>query len=100
MPRSQCILSAPSPTRCTMRNYWPAAALVFAALALPTRSQAQDPTQAGAAKAAATAEAAVGTSIADRTLAGSAESFPKGTEKLYCFSRLTNAADTEIEHVW
>ena len=83
-----------------MRKLWPAVFLACAAVVLPSIAGAQDPTQAGAPKAAAAAEAAVGTSIADRTLAGMAESFPKGTEKLYCFSRITNAAETEIEHVW
>jgi len=83
-----------------MRKYWPAVLVVSAALVLPTFAAAQDATQAGAPKAAA-AEAAVGTSIADRTLAGAAESFPAGTAKLYCFSRVTNLdAGTEIEHVW
>ena len=83
-----------------MRKLWPAVLLASAAMVLPSLARAQDATQAGAPKAAASAEAAVGTSIADRTLAGQAESFPKGTEKLYCFTRLTNAADTEVEHVW
>lgn len=83
-----------------MRKLWLAALLASAAMVLPSVAGAQDPAQAGAPKVAAAAEAAVGTSIADRTLAGMAESFPKGTEKLYCFSRITNAADTEIEHVW
>jgi hypothetical protein len=45
-------------------------------------------------------EAAVGTSIAERQLAGSGESFPAGTEKLYCFTKISNAGDSEIEHVW
>ena len=89
-----------------MHRHWSAVLLLAAAIVLPSTARAQDPTQAGAAKpaaaatTAATAEAAVGTSIADRTLAGAAESFPKGTEKLYCFSRVSGAADSEIEHVW
>jgi hypothetical protein len=85
-----------------MRTYWSTAALLTAAaiLASPSRANAQNPTQAGAAKTAATVEASVGTAIADRALSGAAESFPKGTEKLYCFSRVTGAADSEIEHVW
>ena len=83
-----------------MRRHWPSLLLLSAAIALPSRATAQNPTQAGAAKSAASAEAAVGTSIADRTLAGAAESFPASTDRLYCFSRITNAANTEIEHVW
>ena len=81
-----------------MRKYWPA--VIAASLTISTLAVAQEPAQAGAPKAAS-AEAAVGTSIADRTLAGAAESFPAATtEKLYCFSRITNAENTEIEHVW
>jgi hypothetical protein len=85
-----------------MRTHLSASLFVGAAIALvsATSARAQDPTQAGAAKAAATAEVSVGTSIADRTLAGAAESFPKGTEKLYCFSKVTGAENSEIEHVW
>lgn len=83
-----------------MRKYWPTVLLVCAAVVVPSLASAQDPTQAGAPKAAATAEAAVGTSIADRTLAGAAESFPKATERLFCFSRVVDAENTEIEHVW
>jgi Protein of unknown function (DUF2914) len=85
-----------------MRTHLSASLFVGAAIALvsATSARAQDPTQAGAAKAAATVEASVGTSVADRTLAGAAESFPKGTEKLYCFSKVTGAENSEIEHVW
>jgi hypothetical protein len=81
-----------------MRKFWPA--VIAASLTMSTIVTAQQATQAGAPKAAA-AEAAVGTAVADRALAGAAESFPVGTEKLVCFSRVSNvAADTEIEHVW
>jgi hypothetical protein len=83
-----------------MRIQWSASLLVFAVVFISATSRAQDPTQAGAAKAAATVEASVGTSVADRALAGAAESFPKGTAKLFCFSKVTDAADSEIEHVW
>lgn len=86
-----------------MRLYFSTAALLTAAVLIssPSRARAQDPTQAGTAKAAATAEASVGTAIADRALAGAAESFPKGTAKLYCFSKITGVADSsEVEHVW
>lgn len=68
-------------------------------MALPVRASAQDTTQAGAPKAAM-AEAAVGTSVADRALVGAAESFPATTQTLSCFSRISNAADSDIEHVW
>jgi len=85
-----------------MRTHLSASLFVGAAIALvsATSARAQDPTQAGAAKSAATAEVSVGTSVADRALAGAAESFPKGTEKLYCFSKVTGAENSEIEHVW
>lgn len=82
-----------------MRKYWPAVLLASAALALPVRASAQDATRAGAVKAAS-AEVAVGTSVADRALVGAAESFPAGSGKLACFARLVDAADTEIEFVW
>ena len=85
-----------------MRTHLSASLFVGAAIALvsATSARAQDPTQAGAAKSAPTAEVSVGTSVADRALAGAAESFPKGTEKLYCFSKVTGAENSEIEHVW
>jgi hypothetical protein len=85
-----------------MRTHLSASLFVGAAIALvsATSARAQDPTQAGAAKAAATAEVSIGTSVADRALAGAAESFPKGTEKLYCFSKISGAENSEVEHVW
>ena len=83
-----------------MRNYMSAALLVTAIALTPSLASAQEPTQAGATKAAAAADAAVGTSIAERALVGAAETFPAGTEKLYCFSKVSNAAGSEIEHVW
>jgi opacity protein-like surface antigen len=70
------------------------------ALAFASTARAQDPTQAGAAKSAATAEVSVGTAVADHAITGAAESFPKGTAKLICLSKVTGAADSEIEHVW
>lgn len=48
----------------------------------------------------ASAEAAVGTAVADRTLTGAADSFKADAGTLYCFSKVTNAAGSEIEHVW
>ena len=85
-----------------MRTSRPASLLVAAAIAviLAPSARAQDPTQAGTAKSAATVEASVGTAMADHALTGAAESFPKGTAKLYCFSKVTGAADSEVEHVW
>jgi hypothetical protein len=86
-----------------MRTYWSSAAVLAAAILLsPSIARAQNPAQAGAPTAnAATAEASVGTAIADRALTGAAESFPKGTEKLFCFSKVTGADSTSgIEHVW
>lgn len=87
-----------------MRNHRSASLLVATAIALAfapgAHAQAPAPTQAGAAKSSASAEVSVGTAVADHALTGAAESFPKGTEKLYCFSKLTGAADSEVEHVW
>ena len=85
-----------------MRTSRPASLLVAAAIAviLAPSARAQNPTQAGTAKPAATVEVSVGTSVADHALTGAAESFPKGTAKLYCFSKVTGAADSEVEHVW
>jgi hypothetical protein len=81
-----------------MRKYWPA--LVAASLGMTSIAAAQDPQQAGAPKAPA-AEAQVGTSVVDRTLAGAAESFPAGTAKLFCFARIANVpVDGQIEFVW
>ena len=85
-----------------MRTSRPASLLIAAAIAMifAPSARAQDPTQAGTAKSAATVEASVGTAVADHALTGAAESFPKGTAKLYCFSKVTGAADSEVEHVW
>ena len=83
-----------------MRNYVQAALFITAVALTPAVAVAQDATQAGTPKASATVETAVGTGVVDRVLAGTAESFPATTERLYCFSRVSNAADSEIEHVW
>jgi hypothetical protein len=77
-----------------MRQYISAVALVALSVAIPASTQAQDSTKAP------TVEAAVGTSVADKALVGAAESFPVGTAKVVCFTRITGAADTEIEHAW
>ncbi|HMC54284.1 MAG TPA: DUF2914 domain-containing protein [Gemmatimonadaceae bacterium] len=81
-----------------MRTYWPAVLVASALMAAPSRSFAQE--QAGAAKAAASAEAGVGTAVAERTLTGAAESFKADVGTLYCFSKISNAADSDVEHVW
>jgi hypothetical protein len=82
-----------------MRKHWPAVLVVCAAIATSSAGQAQEPAQAGAAKPAAAADAAVGTSVVDKALVGAAESFP-ASGKVACFARLTNAENTEIEFVW
>lgn len=79
-----------------MRKYWPALVVVGLVLVCAPRSRAQDTT----AKTDVTAEAAVGTSVDNMALVGAADSFGKGTESLVCFSKVTGAADSEIEHVW
>jgi hypothetical protein len=83
-----------------MRKYWPAVLLVSAAMAIPAHLTAQDAQQTGAPKVAATVEAAVGTSVADRALVGAAEMFKADAGKLYCFTKVSDAADSDIEHVW
>ena len=79
-----------------MRKYWPAVLAVCLSYAIPERVRAQDST----AKAAVSVEAAVGTSVAEKALVGAAESFPAGTASVACFTKITGAADSEIEHVW
>ena len=82
-----------------MRKYWPVALMVL--VAGSANAFAQDSSAARqAGVAAATAEAAVGTSVADRALVGAAESFPAGTGKLACFARIMNATDSDVEFVW
>jgi hypothetical protein len=81
-----------------MRKYWPAlcAALIVVAPSL----RAQDAQQAGAAKAAVSADLAIGTAVAERQLTGMAESFPASTGTLYCYMKIANAANALVEHVW
>jgi hypothetical protein len=81
-----------------MRKYWPV--VIGMVVAMSASAMAQDAQQAGAAKAAATVDAAVGTAIAERALTGAADNFKADAGKLYCFSKIENAADSEIEHVW
>ncbi len=77
------------------RWQWQVAAMAaLAAFAAP--SHAQDSTAARTV----TAEAAVGTGVADKALVGAAESFPRGTPIVWCFSRVTGLTDGEVEHVW
>ncbi len=80
-----------------MRKYWPA---VAALTILAATAGAQQPTQAGAPAPAPAAEVQVGTAIENRALVGAAEAFPVGTQKLFCFSRVSNAEGSEVEHVW
>jgi hypothetical protein len=83
-----------------MRTSRPASLLVAAILvASASTAHAQAATQAGTAKPSAAVEASVGTAVANHELTGAAESFPKGTSKLYCFSKVVGA-DSVIEHVW
>ena len=81
-----------------MRRYWPV--VVVALVAISSTSFAQDSTAKQAGAASASAEAAVGTSVAEKALVGAAESFPAGTGKLACFARIMNATDTDVEFVW
>jgi hypothetical protein len=82
-----------------MRRYSPAILIAALLIAAPVTTFAQEAQQAGAV--AATAEAAVGTGVAERALTGEANAFKLAeTQKLYCFSRVTNAANSDVEHVW
>lgn len=45
-------------------------------------------------------EVAVGTAIAQRQLSGTAESFAVSAGVLYCYMKVSNAADTQLAHVW
>lgn len=80
-----------------MRKYWPA---LLAALIVVTPLGAQDAQQAGTAKAAVSAELAIGTAVTERQLTGMAESFPASTGTLYCYMKIANAANAVVEHVW
>jgi hypothetical protein len=81
-----------------MRKYWPAVLVASALIVAPSRTFAQE--QAGAPRAAASAEAAVGTAVAERTLTGAADTFTADVGTLFCFSKISNAEDSDIEHVW
>jgi hypothetical protein len=80
-----------------MRRNWPV--VLVALVAMSTKSVAQDST-AKAGAGGASAEAAVGTSVAEKALVGAAESFPASTGKLACFARIVNATDSDVEFVW
>ena len=82
-----------------MRKYWPAVLVMSAAIAVPARVSAQDTTRASATTGA-TVEAAVGTSVENRALVGAAETFPSNAGRVYCFSKVENAGNSDIEHVW
>lgn len=78
-----------------MRQFFPAVALIGMAVSMvPSGARAQDSTKTP------TVEAAVGTSVADKALAGAAESFPNGTASVVCFTKISDAEGGEIEHVW
>lgn len=79
-----------------MRKYWPAVVAMFV---VTSAVGAQQPSQAGAAMAPA-AELSVGTAIENRELVGAAETFQLSAGKVFCFSKISNAAGSEIEHVW
>ena len=81
-----------------MRRNWPVVVLALATLS--STALAQDSTAKQAGAATASAEAAVGTSVADKALVGAAESFPASTAKLACFARIMNATDSDVEFVW
>jgi hypothetical protein len=80
-----------------MRKYWPAAVALFV---VTTTLGAQEPTQAGVPATAPAAELSVGTAIENRELVGASETFQLSVGKLFCMSRVSNAAGSEIEHVW
>ena len=67
------------------------------AIYLPTMSYSQQ--QAGVPKSAR-AEAAVGTAVAEKALTGAGDSFKADAGKLFCFAKITNAADSDVEFVW
>ena len=83
-----------------MPKLWPAVLAVstMAAAAVPVRVAAQEAAQQGAG--VVSVEVAVGTAVADRALSGASDSFAATVGKLYCFSRISNAINTDIEHVW
>ena len=92
--RAHAILGIELLPKVSMRRYWPV--LLVALVAFSSKLSAQDST----AKSGASAEAAVGTSVADKALVGAAESFPASAGKLACFARIMNATDSDIEFVW
>lgn len=79
-----------------MRRYWPA---IVALTVIGSSASAQQVAQSGAAAAAA-AEVSVGTAIENRALTGAAESFARSVGKVYCLSKVSNAAGSDVEHVW
>ena len=49
---------------------------------------------------APTVEAQLGTSIVDRMPQGTATSFPAAVGEVYCWMRITGAANSTVTHVW
>ena len=75
-------------------------ASVVLALIVPTAMVAQE-AQEAQATGLAVAEAAVATGVMDRQPQGAAETFAPTVGELYCWTKITGAADsTRIEHVW
>jgi len=67
------------------------------ALSVATQAMAQEGEEGGLA----VAEAAVATGVVDREPQGAAETFAPAVGELYCWTKVTGAADgTKIEHVW
>lgn len=80
-----------------MRKYWPAVVALF--VVAGTAGAQEATTQAGTPMAPA-AELMIGTGIENRELVGPGETFQLSVGRLYCFSRVSNATGSEIEHVW
>ena len=80
-----------------MHKSFATALAACAILAAPRPSHSQQ--QAGT-PSAVTVDAAVGTAIAERALTGAGETFKADVGKLYCFSKISNATDSDVEHVW
>lgn len=79
----------------------PAPAAPAAPAAAPAPAPAARPAaEAKAAAAIAVVDAKVATAVADREPQGAAESFPASVGKIYCWTKVTAPAGSEITHVW
>ena len=74
-------------------------AVVALALSLATPLAAQDTTTV-AAQQDATVELVIARSIVDRLPVDSASSFPADVGRVACWTRVSGAAGTTIQHVW